>query len=201
MQILAIIISIIFNPFIMPPVGLLILFNSGTYLDFLSFPQKRAIFIILITGTTILPLIIFPFMRLQRMISDIRLADHRERFLPLLITFVFYSFTWYMLSRMNAPGLVSTYTITASLAILICALISLKYKISLHMTALGALAGMLLAVAFRFNINLHLWLSLAFLAGGLTGWARLKLKAHKPSEVYLGYLSGVALAFFMLYNY
>lgn len=85
--------------------------------------------------------------------------------------------------------------------VLVCALISIKWKISLHMSAMGALAGTLLAVAFRFNINLQLFLSLVFLGGGLAGWARLRLNAHTPAQVYAGYLGGVALAFFMIYNF
>ena len=198
---LARIISFVFHPLIMPPLGLLLLFNSGTYLDFLSYGQKRAIFLILFTGTTILPLSLIPVMLLQRIISNIKMDDHRERVLPLLITVVFYIFTWYMLARINVPGLVNIYVITASLTVLLCTLVSLIWKISLHMTALGALAGMILAIAFRFGINLQLYLVIIFLAGGITGWARLTLKAHTPAQLYTGYLSGAAIAFFLMFSF
>jgi len=193
------IISIIFHPLIMPPVGMLLLFNSGTYLDFLTFPQKRAIFLIMFFGTTVLPLSLLPAMLLQRIISNLKMEDRRERVLPLLITVVFYSFTWYLLARINVPSLVSIYAVTAGVTVFVCFLVSLKWKISLHMTALGALAGMLMAIAFRHSVNLQLYLILVFLAGGVTGWARLALRAHTPSQIYTGYLGGWAIAFIIMF--
>ncbi len=198
---LARIVSIVFHPLIMPPLGMLLLFNSGTYLDFLTYAQKRAIFLILLTGTTILPLSLAPFMLFHKMISNLRMDDRRERILPLLIAVVFYVFTWYMLARINVPGLINIYVITASLTVLFCTVISLIWKISLHMTALGALAGMLLAISFRFGINLQLYLVLVFLAAGITGWARLTLKAHNPAQIYVGYLGGAAIAFFLMFSF
>ncbi|MFO7922148.1 MAG: hypothetical protein R6U58_00470 [Bacteroidales bacterium] len=196
--ILARIFSVIFHPLIMPSAGLLLLFSSGTYLDFLSFSQKRTIFMILLAGTAILPLSLIPVLILQRMVANIRMDDHRERVLPLMITSLFYVFTWYMLARLNIPGIISVYVITGSLAVLLCALVSLRWKISLHMTALGALAGVLLAISFRFGINLQLWLTPVFLAGGTVGWARLSLKAHTPAQIYAGYVGGLVLAFIMI---
>ena len=41
------------------------------------------------------------------------------------------------------------------------------------------------------HINLFLPLLLALLLGGIIGTARMVLQAHKPSEVWLGYLVGV----------
>lgn len=199
--ILARIISIALHPLIIPSAGLLLLFNSGTYLEFLSYQQQRAVFVILFTGTAILPVSIIPLMVLHRMVTSLEMNEHNERVFPLLVTVLFYGFTWYMLRRLNVPGLITIYSITAALMVLVCALISIKWKISLHMSAMGALAGTLLAVAFRFNINLQLFLSLVFLGGGLAGWARLRLNAHTPAQVYAGYLGGVALAFFMIYNF
>lgn len=199
--ILARTISILFHPLFIPPLGLVLLFYSGTYLEFLSYPQKKAIFLILLTGNTLLPLSLIPVMVIQKTISGFKMEYHRERVMPLLVITLFYAFTWFIMLRLNAPGLILNYTVTAALAVLTCAIISISWKISLHMTALGALAGMLLAVAFRFDNNLLLYLSLVFLAGGLAGWARLKLKAHTPAQVYAGYTGGLVLAFIMIYNF
>lgn len=198
---LAKVISVLLHPLIMPPAGMLLLFNAGTYLEFLSYPQKRAIFLILFIGTTVLPLSLMPVMLLNRFINDLKLEDRRERIIPLLIIVVFYLITWYMLSRLNVPGLIRVYVITACLTIIMCALVNLKWKISLHMTALGAILGMLLAIAFRFGINLQLYLALVIIAGGLTGWARLTLGAHTPLQVYAGYLGGLAIAFLMMFTF
>ncbi len=199
--ILARAISILFHPLIMPPLGVLLLLNSGIHLGFLSYPQKKAIFLIMLTGTTLLPLSLIPLMMFQGSITSLKMENHRERFLPLLVTTLFYIFTGFIMFRLNAPGLVTIYTITAGLTVFLCSLITIKWKISLHLTALGALAGMLLAVAFRYDINLQFYLTIVFLSGGLAGWARLRLKAHTPAQVYAGYAGGLALAFFMIYTF
>ena len=199
--VLARIITILFHPLLMPTAGLLLLFNSGTYLEYLSYQQQKAIFIIYFTGTAILPLTLIPIMMVQRMITSPAMERHDERFFPLMVTVLFYGFTWYMLSRLNVPGLVSVYAMMSTIAVLLVAMISLKWKISLHMTAQGALAGALLAVAFRYGVNLHLYISLVFLSGGLAGWARLSLKAHSHEQIYAGYVAGLVLAFFILHNF
>jgi hypothetical protein len=191
-------ISVLLHPLIIPSIGLLMLMNSGTHLDFLSFQHKRAIFLILLTGTSLLPLTIIPLMFLRKNVSGITMENHRERLLPLMATSLFYIFTCFILNRIKVPGLIMVYSLTASQMVLLCTIISLKWKISLHMTALGALAGVLLAIAFRFNINLLFHLTLVFIAGGLAGWARLSLKAHTPAQVYTGYTAGLLLAYFML---
>ena len=194
-------VSVILHPLIMPGIGLLLLLNSGTYLEFLTFQQKRAIFVILFLGTTILPLTLMPVIILYRRSLSLEMASHRDRVLPLFTTVIFYGFTWHMLTRLNAPALITTYAITGALTVLLCAIVSVRWKISLHMAAQGALAGVLLAVAFRFSINLQLLLALVFLTGGVTGWARLTLGAHTPAQVYTGYLSAFMIAFFVMFSF
>ncbi len=194
-------VSVILHPLIMPAIGLLLLLNSGTYLEFLTFPQKRAIFLILLIGTTLLPLTLIPVIILQRNKAGLAMESHRERVMPMFITVIFYGFTWHMLSRLNVPSLISTYAITGTVTLLVCSLVTFRWKISLHMTAQGALAGAILAVAFRHGVNLQVYLSLLFLCGGLTGWSRLKLGAHTPAQIYVGYLTGLAIAFLLMFNF
>jgi hypothetical protein len=198
-QFLASAVSVILHPVFIPSLGLLMLLNSGTYLEFLSYRQQRSIFIIFFTGTALLPLSLIPMMMLRRMISDIRMDRRSERVLPFMITALFYGFTWYLLSRVNVPNLITSYTMAAAISVLLVALLSIKWMVSLHMTAMGALAGMLIATAFRFNINLMLFLTLAFMGGGVAGWARLSLKAHTAGEIYSGYVLGFAVVFFIMY--
>jgi membrane-associated phospholipid phosphatase len=200
-QFLATAVSIILHPVFIPSLGLLMLLNSGTYLEFLSYRQQRSIFIIFFTGTALLPLSLIPLMMLRRLISDIRMDRRSERIFPFMITAVFYGFTWYLLARVNVPGLITSYAMAAAISVLLVALLSIKWMISLHMMAMGALAGMLIATAFRFNINLTLFLTLAFLGGGLAGWARLSLKAHTAGEIYSGYILGFIVVFFIMYTF
>jgi membrane-associated phospholipid phosphatase len=69
------------------------------------------------------------------------------------------------------------------------------------MVALGGLMALILFIAFYLKVNLSFYLILAALITGMTGSARLLLKAHTPGEVYGGFILGfvVVMASMILY--
>jgi membrane-associated phospholipid phosphatase len=58
------------------------------------------------------------------------------------------------------------------------------------MVGWGGLVGLILSLSLRFNTDLVLFLILAILFSGIVGFARLKLTAHSPMQVYMGFLIG-----------
>ena len=79
----------------------------------------------------------------------------------------------------------------ATVLVLISLLINYLTKISIHMLAMGGLFGTFAGLAIGFHYDLRLLLFLLALAAGLTGFARLKLKAHTEAQVYTGFGLGV----------
>jgi hypothetical protein len=69
------------------------------------------------------------------------------------------------------------------------------------MVGLGGLMGMIMFISFYLKVDLSFYLILTILITGVTGSARLLLKAHTPAEVYSGFLMGFAgvLATMILY--
>lgn len=63
------------------------------------------------------------------------------------------------------------------------------------MVAHGGLLGTFLSLVYILNQDLIYFVYGIILVGGITGFARLKLRAHSQFQVYLGYLLG---ALFML---
>jgi membrane-associated phospholipid phosphatase len=81
----------------------------------------------------------------------------------------------------------------ATLLAVIASAITLWWKISLHMIGVGALTGAFAGLALLSPNSFTMLLILAILVSGLTGTSRLILSAHKPIEVYIGFLTGLAL--------
>ena len=55
---------------------------------------------------------------------------------------------------------------------------------------IGGLIGFLMVMSHEYQLNYNATLALLFLLAGLIGMARIGLNAHKPSEVYIGFLLG-----------
>lgn len=66
-------------------------------------------------------------------------------------------------------------------------------KISIHMVALGGMFGTFAGMAMTFHYDLWFVLFAITFAAGLTGFARLKLKAHSEVQVYAGFALGVCV--------
>jgi hypothetical protein len=81
----------------------------------------------------------------------------------------------------------------ASFALLAGLLINLFSKISLHALGWGAFAASLTAIDIRLGADFHLHVVASILLGGIAGFARLRQQAHNPSQLYAGYLTGIAV--------
>jgi hypothetical protein len=184
-------ISVIFHPLLIPTLGFLILFNSGTYLSFLDFDFKKMIFIIVVLSTCLIPLSLIPFFIYQKMIFSFQLPEKRERYIPLGVTLLLYFFCYMLLRRVPIPPLYHAFCFASIIAVIITLAITLKWKISLHMVGLGGLTGLIAFLIFTMRINLEFYLIFSIMAAGLTGSARLLLEAHKPSQLYAGFIVGL----------
>lgn len=110
-----------------------------------------------------------------------------------MVAAIFYFAESYFLMNTDIPVLIKALMFGATLLVISVLLINLFWKISAHMTGIGGLCGMMLAVSYRLQINLHLIIILLFLIAGLVAFSRLKLSAHNPAQVYIGFLLGVSV--------
>ena len=63
------------------------------------------------------------------------------------------------------------------------------------MIGVGGLVGMMLGMSERLTMDLNTLLILLFVIAGLVGFSRLKLNAHNPFQVYLGFVVGAGSLF------
>jgi len=188
-------ISYVFHPLLMPTYGLAFLFKLKFYF-FYSFPfeAKLAIIAIVFLNTAFMPSLFFLFLRYRKVISSLKMENKNERIIPFIITAVFYYGTFYILRRFNLPPLVYYLIFGSFCLIIISLIINFWWKISIHTIAIGGLTGAFIAIGLYLSMNLLLLVALCVFVAGCIGFARLKLMAHTPAQVYMGFLLGV---FFM----
>ena len=125
------------------------------------------------------------------LVSSLQIDHQTERTIPYFISFIFFTSTWWLLSKAPLSPIVAQLMLGASIAILLTGFINLKMKISAHLVGIGGVTGAFLMIGFNgfhdYNFNV---IASVFIAGCL-GWARLQLNAHTPREVYSGFILGV----------
>lgn len=193
--------SILFHPVLMPLYGLLILFNSNSIYQYLSLPAKKVILIIVVLGTIILPLTFVPFYIFQKIIKNVQMENRKERLIPFFVTFILYVFCYYLLIRLNAPEIktIINFILVGAISTILLFGLSFKWKISAHMTGIGALLGSLIAFSFILKVNLEFYIVILILISGFLGFARLTLDSHKPFEIYTGWFLGLVSAITILF--
>ena len=185
--------SVLFHPLLLPAIGIVILYNSGSVLEYLPFQAKKVILLVVLVSTFVLPLTFVPFFIFQRIIKSVQMENNRERLIPFFVTAILYFFCYYLLVRLGAPETITKFILAATTTVLILFLLSFKWKISAHMTGIGGLTGSFIAVSFRLGVNLEYFIIAAVIASGIIGYSRLALKAHKHNQIYLGWLTGLFL--------
>ena len=196
---LAKIFTVLFHPLLLPSIGIIILYNSGSVLEYLPFQAKKVILLVVSVSTLILPLTFVPFFIFQRIIKDVQMENKKERFIPFFVTAVLYFFGYYLLLRLGAPQTISKFILASATTVSVLFLLSFKWKVSAHMTGLGGMTGALIAISFRLGVNLEYYIIAAILISGIVAYSRLLLKAHKQLHIYLGWFAGLIVNLLVLF--
>jgi hypothetical protein len=149
----------------------------------------------------VLPLISIFWLMQKGKVSSLEISKHKERSLPLFKTVIWMSFGYYLLQNLLFyTPILKAELLGAILIILIAAIISKFWKISLHLLGIGGVVGVFIALQIMHGNFLYL-LILFILLSGLLGVVRIKQKAHNYSQVYAGFLVGLTVELITLLVY
>jgi membrane-associated phospholipid phosphatase len=184
------ILTYIAHPLLIPMVGLLVISNSGTYAADLDHRFTQFIYLSVFIFTLMLPAGLIPLFFFSGLSKNINFSERRERLIPLYITLIFYLAAYFLIKKLPISLVYQRFIFAACLSILFVLAISYFWKISAHLVGWGGLVGLVLSLSLRFNTDLMLFLVLGILITGCIGFARLRLNAHNPLQVYTGFLVG-----------
>jgi membrane-associated phospholipid phosphatase len=182
-------ISILFHPVFVPSWFTLILFSSNTYIQLLIPLQLKFVLISMIFITTAMfPLLFLLIMVRREIVSSFYLEKKEDRIYPLGITAIFYFLSYYLMRQLPLSDAFSLFLLGSTIIVIISLLITFFWKISTHLMGIGGLLGGLTGLAIHLSIDLTWMIVYGLVISGLLGFARLQLNAHKPSQVYAGFM-------------
>lgn len=194
-------ISFVFHPLVMPTVSVWLMFQLPTYLQYqYDEQQKSLIYAILLICTFFMPGLSALFMLRRGIVTSFDIEKRSERWIPYFITFVFYLFAWLFMKYLGVNVTILSITFGATVAVFSGMFINTLFKISVHLTAIGGVVGVVSALAVAHNLDVVAWMYATVFVAGLLGFSRLKLKAHHPREVYAGFLLGYLSEYLIVVN-
>lgn len=200
MRIAAKIISIVFNPLLMPTLGLLLLFNSNTYLNY-AIPSelKQFTLLLVLLITFVIPFLFILMLRNRGVIVSLEMYQSKERIIPYIISIISFIFTIYVLKQTPVVPIIFNFIIGATFATCAAFLINFKWKISAHTIGVGGLLGAFLSLAFKLNADVSIFVVAIFIIFGLVASARLTLNAHTQTQIYAGFFLGLITQLLVFY--
>lgn len=195
---IATLLSYLLHPLLAAFIGILVLTHSGTYIADLNSDIKNLLYLTVVTLTLIMPVCLIPFYLYFKIIRNLEISERHERIIPLYITLVAYVAAYFLIRRLPVSQLYGRFMFSACLSILLVLVVSNWWKISIHMTGLGGLTGLVLALSRKLGADMMMYLLVFLILSGLAGYARLKLNAHSVLQVLVGYLAGLLIIFFLM---
>ena len=192
-------ISIVLHPVLMPTYALILVFQLSNYLDYTTPPAaKVALFMIVIFNTLIMPVLISWLLIRKGFIKSFNMDKREERVVPFISNTVLMMIAYYMLNRLALPKIFTLLLLGAATSVVLAVIINLKWKVSIHMIGLGGITGMFFGMSTFLLIDLRIPILISVIVAGIAGTARLAMGAHRPSQLYTGFLIGFCCEFFVL---
>ncbi len=191
----ALVISVVFQPLLMPALVYgVVLFVVP---EASSIPEefKYRIFFLIVMATLLIPMISIIGLRLSGLVSSLHMPELKDRKIPFLITSAYFVMTaWFLYQQQEVDPILWKVMAVICVAVVSLTGITFFWKMSAHMTGLGGLLAVVLVLGSQFQTFQVLYPLLgALILCGVVGSSRLFLQAHRPSEIYAGWIFGLLI--------
>jgi membrane-associated phospholipid phosphatase len=188
--------SYIFHPGLMPTALLATLYFISPYIvgiDGYSLYAKLLLLSFVFAYSFIFPSIFVFWLLKRKMIASYKLDRLKDRRLPYLFSVTSMAFITYFFydkgSELYATAIILGFT---ALAVVVVALISLKWQISAHAAGISTVLGTFLMLRIKFDeASLNIPFIMALFLVGIILSSRLKLNAHTGMQVAAGFFVGL----------
>lgn len=173
---------------------MVLLFGTETYLTYaITGNLRNFIFGVVLINSLFLPMAVFLFLMHRGVIESLHMRNASERTLPFLTVIIFQLSTFFLFKKLPVPDLIPQLILAGAVSVVLALFINLWWKVSIHMLGMGGLVGTFIGMALRYQVDaLNLIMALVLMSG-LVGYARLRLDAHTPGQVYTGWTMGTVL--------
>lgn len=202
MKLFSEIISIVFQPLLMPLLALYLLFSHHDYFRLVYNPAfVNRLYLIAFILVVILPILSFFVMYKWGLISDLKMSKRKERVLPTYVALIYYSCFYYLIRQIaGLDTIIVSAVFGGILAILAANIITSFWKISIHGIGISLVTAIFIGAIELKKVD-HIYMALfLILLVGLVGFSRLYLKRHTPAQVYAGSALGFIIPYICVVN-
>ena len=185
--------SWVLHPFLQPIYLMVVLLTMTTFAHY-STQVKFYLMWVVALYAVIIPVLSLGVLRSLGRISDYRVDDRRERMLPLLIGALCYILCAVTVAKIPSAVFLRKFMLAAACCELLCLGVSFYWKISLHLTGMGAVVALLVVMNVVGVGNMMVPLVAAVLCAGALASARLYLGCHNGRQVLAGFCGGFAVS-------
>lgn len=190
MKHLALTISILLHPFLLPLYGLFFIFNTGSVFSLIPPGARLYSYAITLVALVIMPLLSLPVLKKLKLIDSYRLDSNQERLYPALSAIFFAFLGFYIIGRIPYTNIIQQLYLILIIVLAGFSIVTIRWKMSMHMTAIGAICGFLVILGMKYLGDVREILMAMLFLSGLLASCRLYLEKHNPAQIYAGFLFG-----------
>lgn len=189
---LALLISVAFQPLLMPSLVFGLLFFGVPQATSLPEEFKIRIFYLIVSATLLIPMILMLGLRWSGLVKSLHFEEKSDRRVPFLLVTLFYVLTTYFLKeKTELDPILWKGMGVITLAVVLLTGVTYFWKMSAHLTGIGGVLAVTGIMGLYFPSVMVAYLLVGTLMlGGLVASSRLYLDAHSPAEVYAGLVVG-----------
>lgn len=187
------IVSWVLHPFLLPLYMLAVLLTLTVFVHYPTGVKFYLAWVVTLYAV-IIPVLALGVLHSLGRISDYRIDNRRERLLPLVIGAVCYILCALTIAKIPGVDFLRKFMLAAACCEAMCLAVSFYWKISLHLTGMGAAVALLVVMNVVGAGNMMLPLMVAVLASGALASARLYLGCHNGRQVLAGFCGGFVVA-------
>lgn len=189
--------SKLMRPTLMPVVVFICIF-SCSYLRIMPISYRMMVVGIVACFTWILPeLFVLAFRFFDKEKSDAEVEKKNDWSLTFMYLFSYITCLILMI-RLSMPWYLIAILLASLLIMVICFIIRIWWKVSMHMAAMGGVIGALVMYGVLLSYNPVWALCVVVLLAGLLGTARIVSGRHTNMQVFVGFAIGYACVWLLL---
>jgi hypothetical protein len=195
------ILSYLLHPILMPIIVLYIGINNVDYFYLIFYNYSNNLYLIILAFTMALPLISAILFVNSGRVESLEMRKKEERRGPLFMSALIMGIgfpIFYSIAKLSFH--LSSIYISSIILLSFAFLITIRWKISLHMLGVGGATGTFIALNYIFG-GIYYFVILFLFLSGLLAFARLDQKAHNESQVYVGFVLGCVFQSLFIVNY
>lgn len=186
------IVSWVLHPFLLPLYVLAVLLMLTVFAHYPSGVKFYLSWVVTLYAV-IIPVLAIGVLRSLGRISDYRIDNRRERYLPLVIGAVCYLLCALTIAKIPSVEFLRKFMVAAACCEVMCLAVSFYWKISLHLTGMGAVVALMVVMNVAGVGNMMVPLMISVLCAGVLASARLYLGCHNGPQVLAGFCGGFAI--------